>query len=203
MTRSVLALGLLLATAGVALADIAPPPPPKGFQYISVTNQLVISKEVSGYTFVQHVTNYRPAPQHTFSKLEVKGDKGLAIPPGGRRVAVALIAVPTEVAKEFKTDQDLFDALEQRKVKGAHALTFTGTATVPDSIKGESVKWTTTVTAIDEKGIQSKVEGEGYGQGPKEKRPQASAGPVAAGVLAALALALGGAWFVGRARRKV
>ena len=35
MLRSAFALGLVLATAGVALADIAPPPPPKGFKYIA------------------------------------------------------------------------------------------------------------------------------------------------------------------------
>lgn len=202
MFRSAFALGLVLASAGVALADVPPPPPPKGFKYISVVNELVVAKGVSGYVFVQQVTTYRPAPVNSYSKIEPKEGKALAIPPGGRRVYVQVYAVPADAAKEFKAEQDLFDALEKKKVKGAHSFEFTGTATVPDSIKGETVKWTTTVTAIGEKGVEKKVEGEGYGQEPKGKRPQAQAGPVVAGALAALALALGGAWLVGRTRRK-
>jgi hypothetical protein len=202
MFRSAFALGLVLASAGVALADIPPPPPPKGYKYISVDNELVVAKEVSGFVFVQQVTNYRPAPQHTFTKIEVKDGKPVAVPEGGRRVYVQLYAVPADVAKGYAKDEELFEALEKKKAKGAHALAFTGTATVSDSIKGEKVKWTTTVTAIGEKGIEKKIEGEGYGQEPKGKRPQAQAAPVVAGVLAALALALGGAWLVGRNRRK-
>lgn len=202
MLRSAFALGLMLASAGVALADIPPPPPPKGYKYIAVENELVVAKDVSGYVFVQQVTNYRPRAENTFTKIEVKDGKALAVPPGGRRVYVQLFAVPADVAKGYAKDEELFEALEKKRAKGAHSFGFTGTATVPDSIKGEKVKWTTTITAIGEKGIEKKVEGEGYGMEPKGKRPQAQAGPVVAGVLAALALALGGAWLVGRTRRK-
>lgn len=202
MVRTGFALGLLLATAGVALADVAPPPPPKGYKYISVTNELIVAKDVTGYVFVQQVTNYRPAPQNSYSKIEPKDGKPVAVAAGGRRVYVQLIAVPADAANAFEKDADLFDALEKKKVKGVHSFGFTGTATVPDTIKGESVKWTTTVTAIGAKGIEKKVAGDGYGMEPKGTRPQAQGGPLVAGVLAALALALGGAWFVGRTRRK-
>lgn len=203
MIRTGFALGMLLATAGIALADIPPPPPPKGFKYISVENELVVAKEVSGYVFVQQVQSFPPRDGGTtFTKLTVSTTKAIPIAASGRRTFVQLIAVPADAAKGYAKDEELFDALEKKKVKGAHALGFTGTATVPDSIKGEKVKWTTTVTAIGETGIEKKVEGEGYGQEPKAKRPQAQAGSVVAGVLAALALALGGAWFVGRTRRK-
>lgn len=202
MLRSAFALGLVLATAGVALADIPPPPPPKGFKYISVENELVVAKDVTGYVFVEIVSNFRPAVETTGTKLAPKDGKPLALSAGGRRSSVRVYAVPADAAKGYAKDEELFAALEKNKVKGAHAIGFTGTATVPDSIKGETVKWTTTVTAIGAKGVQKKVEGEGYGQEPKGKRPQAQAAPVVAGVLAALALALGGAWLVGRTRRK-
>jgi len=202
MFRSAFALGLVLATAGVALADIPPPPPPKGYKYISVENELVVAKDVTGYVFVEIVSNFLPAAETTGTKLVPKDGKPLALSAVGRRSFVRVYAVPADAAKGYAKDEELFAALEKNKVKGAHAIAFTGTATVPDSIKGETVKWTTTVTAVGAKGVQKKVEGEGYGKEPKGKRPQAQGGVVVAGVLAALALALGGAWLVGRTRRK-
>ena len=59
-------------------------------------------------------------------------------------------------------DQDkVFAALEAKKVKGAQAFGFPSTATVADSVKGDPVKWTYTITGVDEKGIRTRVEGEG------------------------------------------
>ena len=196
--------GLLLASA--ATADIAPPPPPKGKKYAAVNNEVVLDKGVSGYVFVQQTSTGPGRPQFTFEKIELAPGKAKALPAGGRRSSVSLYAVPEKVAKEYKTDDKLFDALKANKVKGAHRLGFTSTATVPDKIKGDSVRWTTTVTEIDARsGFKTKVEGEGYEPkaSPKRERPGAPPGTLAAGIAATLGVLLGGFWLAGRARRKL
>jgi hypothetical protein len=206
-----LALFTVGLVAGVAVADVPPPPPPKGQKYVSVSNEVVLGKDVTGYVFVQQVsTGLRD--RFTYEKLELTADKAKAVAAGGRRNYVTLFAVPQDAAKGFKTDADLFDALGANKVKGAHKLGFSSTATVSDAVKGNSVKWTYTITAIDTKdGIKAKVEGEGAEQpadkpGTKEPgkdQPPAPVGLWMAGGTTALAVMLGGLWVVGRTRRKV
>lgn len=208
-----LALAAALLVAGHALADIPPPPPPKGKKYVSVSNEVVLGKDVTGYVFVQRVGTGPGRPTFTYEKVELTPGKAATVPTPGRRGSVALIAVPQDAAKEFKTDAELFDALKERKVKGTHDLGFPGSATVPDSIKGDTVKWTHTVTAIDPKGgFKATVEGEGRpaakGEAPGKPEEEDGAearaprgGTWVAGLAAALAAALGGLWAVGRARR--
>jgi hypothetical protein len=200
---ALLTVGLI---AGVAVADGLPPPPPKGKKYVSVNNEVVLGKDVTGYVFVQE-TGRVPAGGTTYTKLELTADKAMAIAAGGRRTYASLVAVPQDAAKEFKTDAELFDALKAKKVTGAVRLAFTGTATVSDTVKGDSVKWTHTITAIDAKGIKEKVEGEGAEQSaekPKRgERPLAHVETWVAGAALALGLMLGGLWLAGRARRKV
>ena len=212
---AVLTVGLV---AGTAVADIPPPPPPKGKKYVSVNNEVVLGKDVAGYVFVQQVSAGPGAPKFTYEKIELTAGKAKAMPAGGRRTYVSLFAVPHEAAKEFKADADLFDALGANKVKGAHRVGFASTATVADTVKGESVKRTVTITAIDAKGIKTTVEGEGAekpadrpgkNENPSEEddpdAPTTHAprgGTWVAGVAAALAVTLGGFWLAGRTRRK-
>lgn len=204
MNKLLTALVVGLLVAGAALADVPPPPPPKGKKYVDVSNEVVLGKDVTGYVFVQQVSTGPGRPTHTHSKLELTAGKAVAMPAAPRRTSVSLFAVPQDAAKEFKADADLFDALAANKVKGAHRLGFPGTATVSDTVKDKAVKWTHTITAIDEGGIKKKIEGEGY-ELPTEKKdkpPLAQAGSWAAGGAASLALVLGGLWVVGRNRRK-
>jgi hypothetical protein len=222
--KKLLALMLVGLVAGDAVADIPPPPPPKGKKYVSVNAEVILSKDVAGFMFVQQVSTGPGRPKFSYEKLELTAGKAKAMPAGGRRSYISLIAVPQDAAKEFKADADLFAALETNKVKGAHRLGFSSTATVSDTIKGDSVKWTYTITAIDPKeGIKAKVEGEGYEQPEKKSRPgdkpekndfpeddpdapvvsAPRGGMWFAGVAAFAALTLGGFWIAGRGRRKV
>src|SRR6266540_5469228 len=135
----------LAAFAGVAVADIPPPPPPKGKKYVSVSNEVVLGTDVNGYVFVKQVNTFPGGRKPTYAKLELKADKPTAIPEPARRTFVNLFAVPQDAAKEFKSDEELFDALGAKKVKGVTSLGFSSTATVSDKVKGDSVKWTTTI----------------------------------------------------------
>jgi hypothetical protein len=215
MSRLLAVLTLAVLAAPV-VADIPPPPPPKGKKYVSVSNEVVLGKDVSGYVFVQQVTTV-PGRDTKFSKLELTPGKAVAPAAGGRRTFVTLFAVPADAVKEFKSDEELFTALGANKVKGAVHIGLPSTATVPDTVKGDSVKWTHTITAISDKGVQTKVEGDGYEapKAPKGDRPPGEeeeapgavqtprGGTWVAGLAGALAVMLGGLWAVGRARRKV
>jgi hypothetical protein len=208
--------------AGAAVADIPPPPPPKGKKYVSVSNEVVLGKDVSGYVFVQSRQGFIGPGMlvSNYEKLEPSATKPTAIAAGGRRISVRLFAVPQDAAKQFKTDAELFEALKANKVTGAHSIAFDDTATVSDKVKGDSVKWTCTITAIDKDGIKKTVEGEGYEQpkdkpkkdGGKNDSPEDEDAPAAtaprggtwiAGVAAFAALTLGGLWVAGRGRRRV
>ena len=156
MNRFLAAVVVAALAASAAVADIPPPPPPKGKKYVTVNNEVVLGKDVTGYVFVQQSVTGPGRPVVTFSKLDLTPGKAKALPAGGRRNYVTLFAVPADAAKEFKTDADLFDALKANKVKGVHNIGFGGTATVSDAVKGDSVKWTTTITAVGEKGITKK-----------------------------------------------
>ena len=198
---ALLTLGLF---AGAALADVPPPPPPKGKKYVNVSSELKVEKGVTGYVFVLQ-EGYGPGrPTFKYKRIEPTADKAVAIPGGNKYAYVSVFAVPEGAAKGFKTDDELFAALSPNKVKGAHSIGFATAAVVPDSVKGDSVKWTYTVTGVDEKGIGTKVEGEGYAP-PAERpgrAPQSRGGAWVAGLAAALALMLGGFWLAGRTRRK-
>lgn len=223
--RRLLSVLMLAAFAGAAVADVPPPPPPKGKKYVNVSNEVLLGKDVSGYVFVKQVNTFPGGGKPASSKLELSTTKPTAIPEPARRTFVNLFAVPQDAAKEFKSDDDLFDALRTKKVKGAVSIGFYNTATVSDTVKGDTVKWTTTITAIDEKGIKTKVEGEGYEEPKKGKGPNTKDGPDdeeeaaggaptptaqaprggvwVAGLAAFAALTLGGFWLAGRTRRKV
>jgi hypothetical protein len=206
MSRLLLAILAVGLVAEVAVADVPPPPPPKGKKYVSVTSEVVLGKEVTGYVFVQQVGTGFGRPMYTYSKVELSAEKALALPAGGRRTFVSLVAVPQDAAKEFKTDAELFDAVGANKVKGAHRVGFSSTATVSETVKGDSVKWKYTITGIDDKGVKTKVEGDGYeppADKPKKDKAPAPTGTVVAGIAAFAALLLGGFWLAGRARRKV
>jgi hypothetical protein len=226
-----LATVLVAAVAGVAVADVPPPPPPKGKKYVSVASEVKLAKDVSGYIFVSESSNNPGRPMFSYKKLDLSTDKAVPVSDGGRRAFASVVAVPVDAAKEFKTDADLFAAVEGNKIKGTHRLDLAGSATVPDTIKGESVKWTYTITAVDAKGVKATVEGDGYVPPKAKKEPkndkeeeegEPGAGndpefqsvandftnggtrpyPLAAGVAAALALVFGGLWLAGRSRRK-
>jgi hypothetical protein len=203
MTKLLTALALTLLVANVALAD-ARPPVPKGYKDVTVSNEVVLGKDVTGYVFIKRTSTF-PGGGNTHVRLDLTADKAVTLPAAARRTAVALVAVPRDAAKEFKTDAELFDALRANKVKGVQTLALPGSAIVADSVKDGAVKWTYTITGIDEKGIKATVAGDGADKVLDKKKDKAPA-PVStlvAGGAAALALTFGGLWLTGRARRKV
>src|SRR5688572_24763455 len=93
-----------------ARADLPPPPPPKGKKYVSVQCEVILAKDVGGYVFVQQTAQGPGAPRSTFQKLELT-EKPATMPAAGRYTYVTLWAVPADAAKQFKSDQELFQAM--------------------------------------------------------------------------------------------
>ena len=208
MARFVATLFAAAVVANAARADIPPPPPPMGKKYVSVSNEVVLGKDVTGYVFVVKSSFGPGRPITTQHKLELTPGKAVEIHADGK-YGSALYAIPEAVAKEFKTDQELYGALELGKVPGVHSIGFGGTTTVSRLVMGKSVKWTTTITGIDANGIKTKVEGKGAEPPNKPEKDSPTAVqtphgvPCVGSIAAFAALMLGGFWLVGRSRRKV
>lgn len=201
--RFLAAILLAAVAASVASADIPPPPPPKGKKYVNVTSEAQLGKDVNvaGWVFVQQTVTGPGRPTFTFSKVELSDKKAVAVVSGGRRNFATLFAVPEAAAKQFKTDKELFAAVEGGKVKGVQKVSFDGTATVSDTVKGETVTWTYTITGIDDKGMKTDVAGDGAEKKDEKKdKPLAFAEPgyLVGGIAAALAVTFGGLWLVRR-----
>ena len=213
MIRFVAPLFAVAVLANAVRADIPPPPAPFGKKYVSVSHEVVVGKDVSGYVFVLHVSHGRGAPRTTHTKWELTVGKAVPIPVG-EKYSSTLCAVPQDAAKAFGTDQELIDALLANKLTGVHSISFYPTETVSKRVLGRSVKWTHTITAIDpQNGIREKVEGRGAerpadksknkDQPDKKDQPRARAETWMAGGAAALAVLLGGFWLADRTRRKI
>jgi hypothetical protein len=202
MTRFLVAAVLAALAVGTATADIAPPPPPKGKKYVNVTHEVKLGKDVKGYVFVAQTTTGPGRPNVTTSKLDL-GEKATTVVSGGRRNSATLFAVPEVAAKEFKTEKELFDAVTGKKVKGVQTLSVYGSATVSDTVKGDSVTWTYTITGIDDKGMKTDVSGDGAEEQKPEKKEEkklafAEPGYLIGGLAVAVGIAFGGLWLIRR-----
>jgi uncharacterized protein (TIGR03382 family) len=116
---------------------------------------------------------------------------------------VSLLAVPEEAVKEFKTDKQLFAALDAGKIQGVHhaGVGSSGTWRVKKSeVKADSITQTYTITAIDPKdGVKTTKESdEPKKDEPKNPLALAEPGTLVGGIAAALAVTFGGLWLVRR-----
>lgn len=200
--RPLAVLAVVAVAAGFASAD-GLAPPPKGKKFVTVTHEVLSSKDVTGYVFVQQVAQGRfGSYSSTFSKVSLDEKKAMTVPVPAANGYATLLAVPEDAAKEYKTDKELFAALEGKKVKGVQSIRFLHQETVDEKVKENKVTWAYTVTGVDDKGIKTTVSGEGYEEPKKrgEKEPQAFAEPgyLIGGVAVAVAVAFGGVWLVRR-----
>jgi hypothetical protein len=151
---------LFVVNVEPAFGDGLPPPPPKGLKYMNIDHEVILSKDVTGYVFVESVAGIRPGGK--FRKLELNDKKPTTLTVPGRRTSTSIYAVPEKAAAAFKTDDELFKAIEAKKVEGSHHIRFRTTTTVKDTDKRERIKWTHTIQSIDAtKGPTVKVEGDG------------------------------------------
>jgi hypothetical protein len=191
---------------GSAFGDAAPDPPPKGTKVVEVTSQLTLDKGVSGYVFVKEVGQYAGSGiDSEFGKVDLGEEKTVEIAKGGHHKMFAIIyAVPEATAKQYESDQSLFDALKERKVKGVLEVNLARRAEVSNKVKEKAVTWKYLISGIDAKdGIKMEVRGEGY-EKPADKKDKPLAlsepGALIGGLAAAVSITLGGLWLVRRKR---
>lgn len=210
-------LGLLLMLPPLALANVPPAPlPPRDKKFVEVKSEVLLGKDVTGYVFVFHEkSNPRSEPGDRFSRAKLSATTPYSIAPTGGRGS-QLVAVPEDVAKAYTTDDELFAALRDNKLKGTHTLgTGGGGSTLVDetATTEKAVTWTYTITVVDpKKGIKWNIKGIGTEGSPnaEEKLPakqkdgstRSEPGAWVSGGAATLALVLGGLWLSGRSRRK-
>ncbi len=143
-------LTLLAAVAGVVSADRPDPPLEKDEKEITLTREFLLGKGVSGYVFVQKVSQGPNETESTYERisLDEKTPKVMALVAPDDEVS--LLAIPEKAAAAFKTDKDLFAALEKERVKGVHEIA-TGSTTIrvkKAAVKENAVTETYTITAI-------------------------------------------------------
>lgn len=198
---------LVGSVSPLALADVPPPPPPKGKKYVSIDNELLVSKDIKGYIFLESVSGFRI--EGKVQRLAPSDTKPIALSKAPRRASTVVYLVPEAIAKKFKSDNDIVQAIQQNKIdEGVHAVYFSETGIIDSSDKRASVKWTTTITGVGPKGAATKV----VGDGANEKFPTAydddtdtyASNPIrdgrvwVAGIAAGLAFVAMGLWFVRR-----
>lgn len=191
----------LLLTASVVLAN-GPPPRVKGKKWVKVDVEVQLGKNVTGYVFYEEGLRLDLKGPFIlpFRKVELSEKKPTAIPSDVERRYTSLFAVPESAVREYKTEAGLREAIGKQLVKGVQSVDLAGVATIDENSKSDSVKWTYTITDIDEKdGIKVKITGEGYEE-PKEKKPLALSEPgyLIGGIAAAVAVTLGGLWLIRR-----
>ena len=199
-----------IGCAGRAVADIAPPPPPKGEKYVAVTHEVLLGSDIKGFTFVESVSGFGGGAAIKYRKLELSTTKPVAITQPGRRVGVVLFAVAERDVKKYKNDEALFKALGEQKIDDVHAIGFDATTSIKTTDKRDSVKWTHTITSINGKnGMSTKTVGDGYRDrkfptdGPGETPTASQSKFWIAGVAFALAIAGAGLWFARRSRGRL
>jgi hypothetical protein len=140
----------LAVVAGVAMADRPDPPLEKDEKEITLTREFLLGKGVSGYVFVQKVSQGPNNPGYAYERISLDEKKPKAMALVAPDDEVWLLAIPEKAAAAFKTDKDLFAALEKERVKGVHEIV-TGSTTIrvkKATVKENSVTETYTITAI-------------------------------------------------------
>jgi|GEM_PF-1788106 len=227
MFRALLALGVGLFAASIAIADIGPP---KGVKRVVLDHKITTDKEITDYTFYTVLSAGKGAPKVTQVKF---GPKTPIVIPGAPRGIFGwqgwVVAVPKDAAKSYASNKEFLKAIQDSKVEGlAKTLNLDSFAVVKDTdkrntivrehafdkIDGKMILLTTkNDDAIPEKksGAAPEKKGDGKDSPDDEEDPAPTPGVTAytprggvwiAGVAAALAVMLGGFWLVGRGKRR-
>ncbi|MDB5305917.1 MAG: hypothetical protein JWO38_119 [Gemmataceae bacterium] len=110
MNRTLAVLVLGTAAAGLARADVPPPP---GFKRVAVEHKIATEKEYPGYLFFAISGGDKATPVKLDPKTPAVITAG-----GGRYRFAALVAVPKDAAKQYETEKEFHAALAKGKVDG-------------------------------------------------------------------------------------
>jgi hypothetical protein len=209
MCRMLLALVVVALVPGAVRANAGPP---KG-KVIPVELTITTDKEYPEYNF--YLVGEKPVPVTFDPKTPIV----LKDKPGTQRT-YRLYGIPKGSEKPFDTDEKLVRALTVNgEIKGRVQVEeyLEAHVRVPEADKRTRIVRESRVTKIDTKtgfivlttkDVEPKKDGGKKDSPDEDESPGATAytprgGLFVAGLSAALAVTLGGLWFLGRARRKV
>jgi len=194
MSRFLLAVAVAAVAVGVAVADLGPPP---GSKYVPVTTTVKLEKSFPDHAF--YVLGFGPGAA-PLTKVELDPSKPTKVD-AKSRYGGRLFAVPNEVAKSFKTEKELTDALRKEKPPAGVSMTSIGSrTTLKEADKRTAIDRVLVISAGDAKTGLKITDSEADKKDPEGPTATAPANGrlLVGGLAAALAVVAGGLWVVRR-----
>lgn len=203
MSRYVGSLILVACVGLVAVADIPPPPPDRGFKRVPYEHVLKLDAEIPGYRFYPFSRLGLGGNERLGDELKLDTKKGVVVESSSSpSVRTGVVAVPDKVMDKLKTKDELGKLLswknKDKLPDGVVVLETRGTSIdLKESDPRAKVEYVVTVSADDKAGV--KFVGKETAGPSKEDEPSESASrpPFAlliGGGAAALAVVALGVW---------
>src|SRR5580692_2175769 len=108
MVRFVCSLAMVACLTLSAVADIAPPPPVKGFKRVPYEHIMKLGTELPGYKFYTFQRLGLGGQETIEDELKLGTDNGIAVPSSSSpSVRTGVVAVPAKVMGEPKSKENL------------------------------------------------------------------------------------------------
>lgn len=199
MVRFALALAMIACCTASAVADVAPPPPEKGFKRVPYQYIVKLETEPSGYKF--YAFRDRGPARTIGDELKLGTENGVAVPSNPRpHDNIGVVAVPEKVMNELKTKENLakllFGGNNDKLPAGVVVYETRGIERdLKESDPRTKVEIVITISVDENDGVKFSV----------KETPEPSTQPplaiVIAGIAAALAIATLGIWYFRRGTR--
>jgi hypothetical protein len=107
-------VALVACFTGLAVADIPPPPPEKGFKRVAYEQRLKLEADLPGYKFYPFQCLGIGGQETIGDELKPGTDKGVVVPSSSSpSVRTGVVAVPAKVMDELKTKENLAKLLSR------------------------------------------------------------------------------------------
>ena len=205
MVRIACPVALVACFTGLAVADIPPPPPEKGFKRVPYEQRLKLEAELPGYKFYPFRRLGIGGQETVGDELKPGTDKGVVVPSSSSpSVRTGVVAVPAKVIDELKTKENLAKLLsrDNKDKLPAGVVVHETRGTIRDLNERDprtKVENIITVSRDEKAGVKFTAQ-----EVPPEKdaAPKPSGRPplamLIAGIAAGLAVVTLGIWFVRR-----
>jgi len=207
MVRFACSLAILACFTLSAVADIAPPPPAKGFKRVPYEHVMKLAAELPGYKFYTFQRLGLGGQETIKDELKLETEKGIAVPSSSSpSVRTGVVAVPAKVMDELKTKENLAKLLSRNNKDkipdGVVVYETRGTAQdLKQSDPRSRIENVVTVSADEKAGVKFTAK-ETPEPPSNDANPEPSRLPplamLIAGVASALAIATLGVWFFRR-----
>lgn len=207
MVRFACSLVMVACFTSSAVADIAPPPPAKGFKRVPYENTMKLRAKLPGYKFYTFQRLGLGGRETIGEELKLGTEKGVVVPSSSSAsVRTGVVAVPEKVVGELKTKGNLAKLLsrDNKEKLPAGVVVYETHGTIRDlkaSDPRTKVVNVITVSRDEKAGVKFTAEetpappGKGAAAGPSAQPPQAM---LVTGISAALAIATLGIWYFNR-----